>query len=103
MTNQGDRIELVYTSDEHTNLEPGDRGTVTGVDDVGTVHVAWDSGSRLGLVPGEDRYKTVDFFDDHVEVIAVDFGFADAVQVDHLTDEQVDLVAAIFDKAEGAN
>ena len=28
------------------------------------------------------------------------FGFADAVQVDHLTDEQVDLVAAIFDKEE---
>ncbi len=26
------------------------------------------------------------------------FGFADAVQVDHLTDEQVDLVAAMFDK-----
>ncbi len=40
------------------------------------------------------------FFEDHVEVIAVDFGFADAVQVDHLTDEQVDLVAAIFDKAD---
>ncbi len=27
-------------------------------------------------------------------------GFADAVQVDHLTDEQVEQVAAIFDKAD---
>ncbi len=28
------------------------------------------------------------------------FGFADAIQVDHLTDEQVEQVAAIFDKAD---
>ena len=26
------------------------------VDDVGTVHVRWDNGSTLGLVPGEDRW-----------------------------------------------
>lgn len=46
----GDRIELVSTDDQYTDLRPGARGTVRGVDDTGTLHVDWDSGSRLGLV-----------------------------------------------------
>lgn len=55
----GERVELVATSDPYTDLRPGDRGSVTAVDDLGTVHVAWDGGSRLGLVPGEDRWTRV--------------------------------------------
>ena len=56
---EGKRIELVSTSDPYTNLKTGDRGTVEFVDDMGTVHVAWDNGSMLGLVPGEDQYIIV--------------------------------------------
>lgn len=52
---KGDRVQLVRTSDPHTNLTPGDLGTVSFVDGLGTVHVNWDSGSRLGMVPGEDE------------------------------------------------
>ena len=55
-----DRVELVSTSDAHTELRPGDRGTVELVDDIGTVHINWDSGSRLGLVPGEDRFRIIE-------------------------------------------
>jgi len=47
----GDRIELVYTSDNFTKLLPGDRGTVTGTDDTGAVLVRWDTGSHLSMVP----------------------------------------------------
>ncbi|MGV3103826.1 DUF4314 domain-containing protein [Rothia sp. 32237D007AR] len=53
----GTRIRLISTSDPYTALTPGDVGTVELVDDVGTVHVAWDSGSHLGLIPGEDTFK----------------------------------------------
>ena len=53
----GKRIELISTSDPYTDLKPGDRGTVDFVDDMGTVHVIWDNGSHLGLVPGEDQFK----------------------------------------------
>jgi hypothetical protein len=49
MWQRGDRVALVYTSDEHTKLQPGDLGTVTVVDDLGTVGVRWDNGSRLGI------------------------------------------------------
>ena len=56
---KGKRIELIYTSDPYTDLKPGDRGTVDFVDDMGTIHVNWDNGSTLGLVPGEDQYRFV--------------------------------------------
>jgi Domain of unknown function (DUF4314) len=46
----GDRVRLVACTDEHTRLEPGALGTVSFIDDLGTVHVAWDSGARLGMV-----------------------------------------------------
>jgi Domain of unknown function (DUF4314) len=51
----GDRVQLVSTTDEYTKLTPGDLGTVSFVDGLGTIHVNWDSGSRLGMVPGEDE------------------------------------------------
>ena len=53
---RGTRIELQYISDPHTELKPGALGTVTMTDALGTIHVAWDSGSTLGLIPGEDRW-----------------------------------------------
>jgi hypothetical protein len=59
VTSKGDRIFLTYTSDQYTKLTPGDEGTVTHVDDLGTVHVQWDSGSTLALIPGEDSWRKV--------------------------------------------
>jgi len=56
---KGDRVELLHTNDPHTKLRPGDQGTVSVIDDAGTVHVAWDSGSGLGLLPGIDRFRVV--------------------------------------------
>lgn len=51
------RVRLIYTSDEYTTLSPGAEGSVTGVDDAGTVHVRWDNGSTMGLIPGEDEWE----------------------------------------------
>jgi hypothetical protein len=45
----GKRVRLICCNDRYTKLLPGDEGTVRAVDDLGTVHVAWDTGSRLGL------------------------------------------------------
>jgi urease beta subunit len=56
----GDRVQLISTTDPYTRLEPGVRGTVRLVDAVGTVHVDWDNGSRLGLVPDEDQWRVTD-------------------------------------------
>lgn len=55
----GERVALISVSDPDTRLTAGERGTVLGVDGLGTVHVAWDSGSTLGLLPGVDAWVTL--------------------------------------------
>lgn len=55
----GTRVELVSMNDEYCRLNPGEQGTVIGVDDIGTIHVNWDCGSSLGIAYGEDKCKKV--------------------------------------------
>ncbi len=57
---KGTRVALVSMSDPYTKLQPGAKGTVTGVDDIGTIHVNWDSGSSLGVAYGEDSCKKIE-------------------------------------------
>ena len=54
---QGRRIRLVRCDDPHTQLKSGTKGIVTFIDGLDTVHVAWDDGSRLGLIPGVDEWE----------------------------------------------
>ena len=56
----GGRVELISMEDPYTNLKPGDQGTVTSYDGMGQIHVNWDTGSTLALIPGEDEFKKVD-------------------------------------------
>jgi len=56
---QGARVELVKMDDPHSKLRTGDLGTVTIVDDIGTVFCRWDNGSSLGVVYGEDVIKKI--------------------------------------------
>ena len=57
----GERVILESMNDPYnTKLKPGCRGTVTGVDDVGTIHVDWDCGSSLGIAFGEDSCWKID-------------------------------------------
>ena len=52
----GTRLELI-SMDGPQAIPPGSRGTVDHVDDMGTIHMRWDSGRSLGLVPGEDSFR----------------------------------------------
>ena len=56
----GTRVMLIRMSDPYTNLRQGDRGTVTLVDDIGTIHVNWDCGSTLGVVFDEDECRRIE-------------------------------------------
>ena len=53
----GARVELIELNDPYRSLPEGLRGTVSCVDDTGTIHVDWDNGCRLGIVYGEDRCR----------------------------------------------
>ena len=54
---KGTRVELIYMNDPYRDIPAGTKGTVTGVDDIGTIHVNWDSGGCLGIAYGEDSCK----------------------------------------------
>ena len=54
----GTRVELLRMDD--VQAPPiGTRGTVTGVDDIGSIMVNWDNGSGLSVAYGEDLCKVV--------------------------------------------
>lgn len=55
----GCRVELVSMDDPYRKLMPGEKGTVTHVDDIGTIFVSWDCGSGLGVVYGEDQIRRI--------------------------------------------
>ncbi|SHJ12243.1 DUF4314 domain-containing protein [Propionispora hippei] len=55
----GTRVELVRMNDEQAP-PIGTLGTVTGVDDIGSIMVSWDNGGSLSVVYGEDLCKKVD-------------------------------------------
>lgn len=55
----GCRVELLRMDD--VQAPPvGTKGTVTGVDDTGSVMVNWDNGSRLNVVYGEDLCRKIE-------------------------------------------
>lgn len=56
---KGTRIECISMDDPYHPIEPGTKGTVVAVDDIGTIHMKWDNGRTLGLVPGEDQFKII--------------------------------------------
>ena len=54
----GTRVELLRMDD--VQAPPiGTRGTVTGVDGIGSIMVNWDNGSGLSVAYGEDLCKVV--------------------------------------------
>ena len=51
---EGCTVELIEMNDPYHPVPSGTRGKVTDVDDMGTIHVRWSTGSSLGVAYGED-------------------------------------------------
>lgn len=63
---KGCRVRLNRMHDPYRpDLKADALGTVIGVDDIGTIHVAWDCGSSLGVVLGVDSCSRIDEEDAH--------------------------------------
>ncbi len=54
----GTRVKLTEMNDKYAP-PIGTLGTVEGVDDIGSIMVAWDTGSHLSVVYGEDRCEKI--------------------------------------------
>lgn len=62
----GCRVQLTHMDD--VQAPPiGTKGTVVGVDDTASIMVAWDNGSGLNVVYGEDSCKKLDSVDEKIK------------------------------------
>lgn len=59
MTQAGDRVELLSMSNDPNPIPSGMQGTVQHIDGGGTVHVTWDNGRNLGMIPGTDVWRVI--------------------------------------------
>lgn len=55
----GTRIRLNSMEDPYAPILPGTEGEVDFVDDAGQLHMKWDNGRTLALVPGEDSFSVL--------------------------------------------
>lgn len=57
----GTRIMLLGMDDPYAPVPEGTKGTVVNVDDSAQIHMKWDNGRTLSIVPGEDSFhKLID-------------------------------------------
>lgn len=54
----GTRIQLDFMDDPQA-IAPGTKGTVRLVDDAAQIHVNWDNGRSLAVIPGEDSFHKI--------------------------------------------
>lgn len=54
----GKTVELVFMDDPQAP-PAGTRGVVSQVDAIGQLHVRWETGSGLALIPGLDKFKVI--------------------------------------------
>lgn len=59
MYEKGDRIRLEEMKDPYSPVPPRTEGEVDYVDDAGSIHMKWDNGRTLALIPGEDRFTVI--------------------------------------------
>ena len=55
----GTRIRLNAMDDPYAPILPGTEGEVDFVDDAGQLHMKWDNGRSLALIPGEDSFTVL--------------------------------------------
>ncbi len=55
----GTKIQLISMRDEKYTILPGTIGVVTHIDDMGSVHLKWQNGSSLALIPEVDSFKVL--------------------------------------------
>lgn len=53
----GTRLVLLSMDDPYAPIKCGTRGTVVHVDDAAQIHMRWDNGRTLAIVPEEDSFR----------------------------------------------
>lgn len=57
---KGTKVQLIKMYDLTNPVSSGTKGVIDHIDDGGTIHVNWETGSSLGLVVGIDEFKILE-------------------------------------------
>lgn len=63
----GTKVRCIYMDDPYNPVPSNTEGIVEKVDDSGTIHVIWDNGSSLGLIPNVDAFEKVNMKSKKIE------------------------------------
>ena len=55
----GHRIRLLHMEDQYQPVPAGTEGSIEFVDDAGQIHMKWDNGRSLALIPGIDQFELI--------------------------------------------
>ena len=56
----GTKIQLISMRNEKYPILPGTIGEVTHIDDLGCIHMKWQNGCSLALIPEVDSFKVLE-------------------------------------------
>ena len=70
---KGMRIHMINMDDQNP-VDEGLEGTIVNIDDLGTMHVNWDDGRTLGVIPGIDKYNLLPASEDQIDFGVFDEG-----------------------------
>jgi hypothetical protein len=55
----GTRLRLIEMIDPYAPVPPGTEGSIAHIDDQCQIHMKWDNGRTLALIPGVDRFSII--------------------------------------------
>ena len=93
---EGALVELIEMRDVQAPPQ-GTIGRVTGIDAVGTVHVAWRTGSSLGIVPGVDRARKMAMTDKTLQQLLAIRGGGASNMLDYRTVQRLAYEAGYYE------
>ena len=57
---KGTKLQLLSMRNEKYPILPGTIGEVTHIDDLGSIHMKWQNGSSLAIIPEVDSFKVLE-------------------------------------------
>ena len=55
----GTRLRLIEMNDPYAPVPPGTEGSIAHIDDQCQIHMKWDNGRTLAVIPGVDRFSII--------------------------------------------
>ena len=54
---KGTKLQMITMGNEKYPVPPGTVGEVTYIDDIGSIHMKWENGSSLAIIPKVDSFR----------------------------------------------